>query len=162
VNHHGEAECQCKRHLVFHEASAECWAPYRQGPCSEGQSLQLISAPENSAVFDCTKNICEDPDAVPMTSSCEQVHPWSRHLHPTFSCSESYCSGALRLNEVMMQYQCSPRQISSNIYYPQAPRQECPAGQERAHGKCQKIVNNLPTRARRNRPWGKRRRGFLG
>jgi len=163
VNLYGEAECQCHPRYVFHEASAECWVPYQQGPCSEGQSLQMITAPENGAVFNCAVNICEGPYRVPMTSSCEQVHPWSRHLHPTFSCSDPCFPSRLRLNEVAMEYQCSPPPFSTHMYSPPVPfGQGCPFGQEWAHGRCQKIIYNLPTQTRRNRPGGKRRRGFLG
>jgi len=165
VNYHGEVECQCYDYLVFHESSGKCDAPYTEGLCSDGQSLQMVTPPEKGGHFDCSENFCED-GGIPMTSSCEQVHAWSRHLHTSYTCSNrtvNPCAGGSHpiLNYEIIQYHCGFLTFPYAHFSPQLRSALCPPGQLWAHGECQVIVRNLPTQPRRNRPGGRRRKGFL-
>jgi len=170
VNYLGEVECQCYDHLVFHESSGKCDVPYTEGLCLDGQSLQMVTQPEEGGHFDCLENFCQD-GGIPMTSSCEQVHGWSRHLYTSYTCSNQTvnpCDGERHpmLDNETKQYHCGvpPLTLPEVFFVNYSPHLRdaiCPPGQQWAHGACQRIVRNLPTQPRRNRPGGKRRRKFL-
>jgi len=174
INTHGEAQCLCEEGKVYHEASRRCFPPYQQGPCATGDSLQMVSSPEQGGSFDCS-SICSrwgSDGFVAMTPDCEQIHPWSLHTCPHYGCYSCHKIGGLgrpcasgkelKLNKDSLQAFCERPLIvpviHSTVFF--AGGVFCPGGKKHIHGSCR--TPGFPARRRARPGQGPRRSAFPG